>query len=486
MRVLYKTLLMMMIGFLCAVNPARANNVAPTAVLTHNFSGSQVYNSEMVTFSAANSYDNDESGYSITYYWWWVKIGSGIYSPKKNSSSATTFTTCFDLDAPSQTTTPSGCIGTGGATSVTVRLRVRDDEFTNSSYKYKTLTITDRASRKYFIKDHLGSIRTTIDQNGAVIGYDDYYPFGLSMPTRSNNTSNPNDGYKFTGAELDTEANLGIYHMNARGMDPVTGRFLQLDPMQQFASPYVYAGNNPVSLTDPTGMSTECRDGEDEDDCRTRQASERREENEQKRWDELSSGLGWTVGPTGSTSGSKAIKNTTSQNRETGAKKQDCPDCDKKQHLDGKRNDLGFMGNSIKVSQLDSEIEKDLFENFWLGLGDIYLTDSEFNELKEAILNEGKITSSNDVNFSIFGLEFNFKRSVVSLYSSSKYDRAFGSLTVFTTSEGVPVAVHDYYDFDPKKFGERSDGAEIATRLVHYSAPRKAKPFYILYPISLR
>ncbi len=32
----------------------------------------------------------------------------------------------------------------------------------------------DGTDRRYFLKDHLGSIRTTIDQSGAVVGYDDY------------------------------------------------------------------------------------------------------------------------------------------------------------------------------------------------------------------------------------------------------------------------------------------------------------------------
>lgn len=85
----------------------------------------------------------------------------------------------------------------------------------------------------------------------------DYYAFGLTMPGRSSNTGNPNDNYKFTGHELDDEANLNIYHMNARAMDPALGRFMQIDPMAaQYPSlsPYAYVGNNPLAFIDPTGM----------------------------------------------------------------------------------------------------------------------------------------------------------------------------------------------------------------------------------------
>ena len=77
--------------------------------------------------------------------------------------------------------------------------------------------------RRYFLKDHLGSVRTTVDRNGNIVGRDDYYPFGLTMPWRSSNSSNPNDDYKFTGYELDDEARLTMYHANARGYDPVLG-----------------------------------------------------------------------------------------------------------------------------------------------------------------------------------------------------------------------------------------------------------------------
>jgi len=88
----------------------------------------------------------------------------------------------------------------------------------------------------------------------------DYYPFGLTMPGRSSNSANPNDQYKFTGHEFDDEAGIDLYYMIARGMDPVTGRFMSIDPLaDQFPgiSPYAYTNNNPLRFTDPTGMAAE-------------------------------------------------------------------------------------------------------------------------------------------------------------------------------------------------------------------------------------
>ncbi len=112
---------------------------------------------------------------------------------------------------------------------------------------------------RQIFKNHLGSIRTTINESGATVGYDDYYPFGLAMPGRSSNSANPNDKYKFTGHEQDEEAGLDLYHANARFYDPVIPRFGQIDPHHfnyPGVSPYVYVGNNPLTYIDPTGMDS--------------------------------------------------------------------------------------------------------------------------------------------------------------------------------------------------------------------------------------
>ena len=116
----------------------------------------------------------------------------------------------------------------------------------------------DGTQRRYFLKDHLGSVRTTVDQSGNVDGYDDYYPFGLTMPGRSSNSANPNDKYKFTGYEKDDEAGLDVYFANARMYDPIINRFWQIDPKHDHPaliglSPYNYALNNPMKYNDPDG-----------------------------------------------------------------------------------------------------------------------------------------------------------------------------------------------------------------------------------------
>ena len=57
--------------------------------------------------------------------------------------------------------------------------------------------------------------------------------------------------YRYTGQEWDAET--GLYNFHARLYDPSLGRFYQPDPRSQYFSPYLYAGNSPISFVDPDG-----------------------------------------------------------------------------------------------------------------------------------------------------------------------------------------------------------------------------------------
>jgi RHS repeat-associated protein len=55
-----------------------------------------------------------------------------------------------------------------------------------------------------------------------------------------------------------TDTSTGLDQLGARQYDPSTGRFISVDPMvDQTQQPYSYAGDNPVTNTDPTGLHLE-------------------------------------------------------------------------------------------------------------------------------------------------------------------------------------------------------------------------------------
>ncbi len=102
---------------------------------------------------------------------------------------------------------------------------------------------------RYPLADHLGSTRVALDADGNVVARFEYGPHGETAA--ASGVAAPELRYRYTGHPWD--AAQGVYETPARTYDPTTGRFLSVDPQRQDASPYVYAGNNPVGFLDPTG-----------------------------------------------------------------------------------------------------------------------------------------------------------------------------------------------------------------------------------------
>ena len=108
---------------------------------------------------------------------------------------------------------------------------------------------------EWYLKNHLGSTMLVYGSGGGTSGglqaaYD-YRSFGEQITMTSPSTGKVTEN--FTGKERDDETQLNYF--GARYLDPMLGMWISVDPMRQFASPYLYAGNgyNPVNVVDPDG-----------------------------------------------------------------------------------------------------------------------------------------------------------------------------------------------------------------------------------------
>ncbi|MCD4817056.1 MAG: hypothetical protein K8S23_00010 [Candidatus Cloacimonetes bacterium] len=97
--------------------------------------------------------------------------------------------------------------------------------------------------RVYDIKDHLGNVRVSFVDNlgtAAVVQEDHYYPFGMCLAGLSFDEGGNDYKFLYNGKELEDDFKLNWYHYGARYYDPQLGRWMQVDPADEFNSPYVY------------------------------------------------------------------------------------------------------------------------------------------------------------------------------------------------------------------------------------------------------
>lgn len=101
----------------------------------------------------------------------------------------------------------------------------------------------------YFQTDLVDSNVLVTDENGHLSSTIGYLPYGEIDQQRSSGPDNFRP--KFSSKEYDFGSEL--YYFGARYLHPVLGRFMQPDPVLQYSSPYVYVGNDPLSMIDPNG-----------------------------------------------------------------------------------------------------------------------------------------------------------------------------------------------------------------------------------------
>ncbi|MEE4544857.1 RHS repeat-associated core domain-containing protein [Streptomyces sp. V4-01] len=129
----------------------------------------------------------------------------------------------------------------------------------NRYYTYPSapsIVAASSGSLTYEIADNQGTGSTAVDAaTGHVVARRYAKPFGDPRGTAA--PSWPDD---HTFLDKTADASTGLVDIGARKYDPVTGRFTSADPVFQPGSPqaiggYAYAGDDPVSTSDPTGLS---------------------------------------------------------------------------------------------------------------------------------------------------------------------------------------------------------------------------------------
>ena len=128
----------------------------------------------------------------------------------------------------------------------------------------------------YQYKDHLGSIRLAYKNIGTPVSpslrieeQHHYYPFGLKQQYASSNPRSvniSNHQYGYNGKEEQNEKGIKWLDFGARNYDASIGRWMNVDPLAELdysLSSYNYTMNNPILLSDPTGLSTHVKLNED-------------------------------------------------------------------------------------------------------------------------------------------------------------------------------------------------------------------------------
>jgi RHS repeat-associated protein len=141
-------------------------------------------------------------------------------------------------------------VPTGGASVFLYAQIIQPSGLTTARFDDAFLTGASGLGVHYYHADHLGSARLMTDASGNQSWSANYLPFGLEW-----NPQPTTNHYKFTGYERDTES--GLDNASARHFSSAIGRFLQPDPLSGYPENYSYVYNNPLNLTDPSGMCSE-------------------------------------------------------------------------------------------------------------------------------------------------------------------------------------------------------------------------------------
>ena len=105
-------------------------------------------------------------------------------------------------------------------------------------------------SSYYYTLDNIGSVLQLTDSSGNQAAKYTYNPYGKT--TSSSGSIAAANPYRYASGYTDT---TGLIKFGARYYNPTLGRFTQPDPSGQETNKYAYTGDNPITNTDPQGLS---------------------------------------------------------------------------------------------------------------------------------------------------------------------------------------------------------------------------------------
>jgi RHS repeat-associated protein len=139
-----------------------------------------------------------------------------------------------------------------------------------TTFERETLHVVDNAHRiaivetettpapaprlRYQFENHLGSVSLELDGNGALIGYEEYHPYGTtSFQAGRSAVEVSAKRYRHTGKERDEQT--GFTYHGTRYYAPWLGRWISCDPagFEGGDNFFRYCADSPMMLIDPTG-----------------------------------------------------------------------------------------------------------------------------------------------------------------------------------------------------------------------------------------
>ncbi len=165
---------------------------------------------------------------------------------------------CVDTPIVSQSVCSSKLQGNSAYFDTVAQNRLNTPNYTTTHlldtlYYWKTTHGNNEPDCYWYHPDHLGSASWVTDNNGEVVQYLYYLPWGEDFKNQRRN-GYAGARHTFSAKEKDTET--GLSYFGSRYYSSDLSIWLSVDPMSDkypSMSPYIYCANNPVRLVDPNG-----------------------------------------------------------------------------------------------------------------------------------------------------------------------------------------------------------------------------------------